>query len=375
MYILLHHRVFFIIISVLCFVLISCVTPYNFIDVFNNYPDPEQTEQFLTYLTQKYPQLAELYTLGFSTEGRPIRALHISSKKYLQSHKPALLFTSLVHSDEWITLPVVLYLAHQFVSTYDYDEDIQYIVDRASLWFIPVVNPDGYAYSRTVDRSWRKNRSRCGASSIGVDINRNFDVKWDIREGFSKDPESRFYRGSKAASEPETKALQDLASRIHFQAAADFHSFGQYILYPYGHSRTQCPDHRLFQQLARDMAQVIFTSCGSVYKPVQMCRIYPHALPAGTLMDYLYTTQHTIAFSIELPPRTEEQGGVSPCPTSIMQACEEAFSAAEFLCSWIIKKQDSYDESTYHQQSWWYVGEHPIGVQSGRKSHRQFNNF
>ncbi|MBN1797401.1 MAG: hypothetical protein JW822_02420 [Spirochaetales bacterium] len=335
-------RLFFIIIiSVICFVSISCATYHYDTGFFNNYPDLEQTEQFTTYLSRKYPHLVKLHALGLTAEGRTIWALHIGSDKYPQSHKPALLFTGLVHSDEWISLPVILYLVHKFTSTYEYDQDIQHIMDRASLWFIPVVNPDGYVYSRSGDRNWRKNRARYGNSFSGVDINRNFDVMWDIKGGFSKDPASRFYRGPSPASEPETKALQELAARVHFQAAVDFHSFGQYILYPNGYSRTQCPDDELFRQMAARMAQEIINDGGSVYTPLQMCRIYPKALPSGTLMDYLYATYHTLAFTIELPPKTKKLGGVCPAAGYILSAGNESLSAFRVLCRWIIERENS----------------------------------
>lgn len=42
----------------------------------------------------------------------------------------------------------------------------------------PLLNPDGYEYSHTNDRMWRKNRSPppSGSSCWGVDLNRNWDV-------------------------------------------------------------------------------------------------------------------------------------------------------------------------------------------------------
>ena len=43
---------------------------------------------------------------------------------------------------------------------------------------IPVVNPDGLAFSWGVDRFWRKNRRDNNDSSFGVDLNRNFDANW-----------------------------------------------------------------------------------------------------------------------------------------------------------------------------------------------------
>jgi murein tripeptide amidase MpaA len=44
---------------------------------------------------------------------------------------------------------------------------------------MPLVNPDGYEYSWTTDRLWRKNRTpNLGSSCVGTDLNRNFGFKW-----------------------------------------------------------------------------------------------------------------------------------------------------------------------------------------------------
>lgn len=74
---------------------------------------------------------------------------------------------------------------------------------------IPVLNPDGYAYTRTKDRLWRKNRqpnakSRC----IGQDPNRNFGFKWDMG-GASRNPCMENYEGDSPFQSQEAKALID----------------------------------------------------------------------------------------------------------------------------------------------------------------------
>lgn len=44
---------------------------------------------------------------------------------------------------------------------------------ESSRYILPVLNPDGYEYTHTHDRMWRKNRAQYG-ECIGVDLNRNF---------------------------------------------------------------------------------------------------------------------------------------------------------------------------------------------------------
>ena len=67
--------------------------------------------------------------------------------------------------------------------------------------FVPLSNPDGVAYDQTSNSCWRKNR-RPG-TSVGVDLNRNFDFAWDpskwapsVRNSVaSSSPSSEVYRG------------------------------------------------------------------------------------------------------------------------------------------------------------------------------------
>ena len=61
------------------------------------------------------------------------------------------------------------------------DETSTAILNLYNVHIIPILNPDGFEYSREKDRSWRKNRSknlRVLPFCKGVDVNRNFDVKF-----------------------------------------------------------------------------------------------------------------------------------------------------------------------------------------------------
>jgi hypothetical protein len=346
--------------GLLLFTLFSCATYRDPSGVFTAYPDLQRVELFLRQECAAYPGLAELHTLGVTAQGRTIWALRVCRSGRgpglsagpgpgfnrasnpgprpgsAGKNRPRLLVTALTHSDEWISLPAVLYTIHMLVSGYDHDAEIRRILDNVELWFVPVVNPDGYAYARKTDRAWRKNRAGHGENAVGVDINRNFDFMWNARGGFSRDPDSRFYMGPGPASEPETRALQDLAGRMFFTAAIDVHSYGRRILFPWGHTRTPCAPDRLFRALAADMAAAIAAGGGGSYTPSRMSRIYPARLPTGTLMDYLYGTYGTVAFTIELPPDSAEQGGANPPPAGLPAAGGELFDAVRFLSLWAL---------------------------------------
>ncbi len=312
---------------------VSCTTASLFDSAYGDYPDFARVRLFLRRLAAAYPELVTLETLGHTAGGRAITAVHIDARRQRKPDKPQLLFTAIIHGDEWVSLPAMLYTIHALVSRYDHDREIHAILDNTSLWFVPVVNPDGYEYSRQNNRDWRKNRAVYGEKAVGVDINRNFDYRWNAPGGFSRDPDSRFYMGPAPSSEAETRALQTLAQRIRFTAAIDFHSFGRYILYPYGYTRKSTVQQGLFHRAAQDMAAEIKSDGGADYTPLQLSSIYPEGLPTGTLMDYLYGRYETLAFTLELSPKNKEQGGVSPSRKELPRICSEALSAVRCLCN------------------------------------------
>ncbi|KAH7982467.1 hypothetical protein HPB52_005104 [Rhipicephalus sanguineus] len=57
---------------------------------------------------------------------------------------------------------------------YGSDSTITTLLQTFDFYIFPVVNPDGYAYTFTSDRLWRKNRSGGRRGCRGVDPNRNF---------------------------------------------------------------------------------------------------------------------------------------------------------------------------------------------------------
>lgn len=118
-------------------------------------------------------------------------------------------------------------------------------------YFQPLVNPDGYEYSHTTDRLWRKNRSNNGfIRCAGVDLNRNYGYQFG-GAGTSNSRCSEIYRGTSAFSEPETLAHKRFfdQTKEKFKAFLTFHSYGQYILYPWGYNTEVPVDHKDLERI------------------------------------------------------------------------------------------------------------------------------
>lgn len=93
---------------------------------------------------------------------------------------------------------------------------------------------------------WRKTRqpvesNRC----IGTDANRNFDSHWMENNGASSNPCDETFAGPRAFSEPEAVALANYVTSIKptTKIYLAFHSFGQYLLTPFGHTSQEFPEN------------------------------------------------------------------------------------------------------------------------------------
>lgn len=126
-------------------------------------------------------------------------------------------------------------------------------------YFAPLINPDGYEYTFTTDRMWRKSRStNVGSACIGTDVNRNFGFKWGVdNDGSSPNPCTETHRGADAYSEPEADHVNNYisgkANSTNWTAFITLHSYSQLWMSPYGWS-DQAAD------LPADLAELVAVS-------------------------------------------------------------------------------------------------------------------
>ena len=115
---------------------------------------------------------------------------------------------------------------------------MDFLVDNRELYFIPVINVDGYVYNENTNPNgggnWRKNRRDNGGGIFGVDPNRNYSFQWGFNNsGSSPTPSSSTYRGTGPFSEPETQAIRDFVNGQDFTMAFNYHSFSNVLIFPY----------------------------------------------------------------------------------------------------------------------------------------------
>ena len=279
-------------------------------------------------LQTRRPDLVEIFEIGRSWEDRPILAMRIAGPRAQGDPcRPAVLLNSLIHAREWITVMVNMWAAETLVNGHGDDPYLTDLVDRVEWIFVPVLNPDGYAYTWTDERLWRKNRRPPDPvfKRAGVDLNRNFGYEWGPGAGSSNFPGSPIYRGPAAFSEPESAAMRDLAMATpQLRAHNDMHSFSEMVLYPWGHTPFLSPDHDAFADLGEEMRQRILDYRGRNYAvgPVYTT-IYP---VRGGTVDYFYGDRDVWSFSYEL-----FGSSFGPPPQQIRPNAEETLPATLLL--------------------------------------------
>ena len=300
---------------------------------FDDYKDLDAINARMDALAALRPDLAEGFAVGTSLEGRPIKGLRISNDAaYPDRRKAGMVFGATQHAREWIAPMVTMYLAEALVTRYDTDPAIKRVVDRIEFFIVPVVNPDGYVYTWTTNRLWRKNRRDiAGSACFGIDLNRNWGYQWGLPNGSSGDPCNDLYRGTTAFSEPETAAMRDfIVARPWVRYVHDMHSYGQLLLQPWGYTSAPPPRHETYEALGAAMAQLIHAVHGSTYvHGPTYTTIYP---VSGSASDWAWGAEQAYSFVFEL----RGNGFILP-PDQIIPNSEEILPAALHLAAWILR--------------------------------------
>ncbi|XP_011160261.1 zinc carboxypeptidase [Solenopsis invicta] len=200
----------------------------------SSYHTIEEIYQKLDDLAEEYPDKVEVVIAGRTYENRQIKGVKVSFK----ANNPGIFIEGGIHAREWISPATVMYILNQLLTSND--PDVRELADRHDWYIFPSFNPDGYAYTHTTDRLWRKTRKPYGIFCRGSDPNRNWGYKWNTG-GASSNPCSETYAGSAPFSDIETKSASEYIETIadKFYAYISFHSFSQLLMFPYGHT----PDH------------------------------------------------------------------------------------------------------------------------------------
>ncbi len=214
----------------------------------------EQCSALMDSIHTAHPTITTArFALGptMTYEGRFLYAMKISDNPDVNESEPEVLFTGMHHAREPIGMEICLETMKRLTDGYGTDTMLTRLVNERQIYFVPVVNPDGYAYNYLNYPNgygmWRKNRFENSNGTFGVDLNRNYGYNWGFdNNGSSPTPADDTYRGVAAFSELETQIMRAFINAHQFVFDINYHSYSNLFLWPWGYAQIYSPDDAFF---------------------------------------------------------------------------------------------------------------------------------
>ncbi|KAJ3321725.1 hypothetical protein HDV06_003874 [Boothiomyces sp. JEL0866] len=290
--------------------------------VFSDYQDASTYVKFLQGLKGTTP-----ISLGKTYEGNDILGVKFGTgAKQIVVHGG-------IHAREWISPSTTTYIANALIT--GTDSATVALKNTFTFHFIPVLNVDGYKYTRDPngDRMNRKNREpNSGSDCVGTDPNRNFDYAWS-QPGASNDPCADDFYGPSAASSKEVQAITAyLKSLNNVVSYIDFHSYSQLFMYPWGYScDASNPDANDQGNAAQAAVSALQNVNGLSFTPGDICNTIYQA--SGSSTDYAYGTLGIkYSYGVELRPTSDDGNGFVLPASNINPAGKETLAAV--IAAW-----------------------------------------
>ena len=205
----------------------------------------EMISSDLDSLVKLFPERTQLFTIGNSEFGLPIKVLRIGSKT---PKKRSMLFVGNVHAREDYSSKFVMKFLNMYLLSFTGDSIIykkatDYLADL-DLYFMPVANPDGL---KIAHEDWVniekflpeinqiKKIETFGewkANGKGIDLNDSFDDGTHaLNKSYNSSPIpcSEGFKGKYAAEPIETQVIQKFVSEIRPLMTLSFHTKGDLI--------------------------------------------------------------------------------------------------------------------------------------------------
>lgn len=235
-------------------------------------------------------------------EGRSIYWVKISDNPSIDEAEPEVLYTAIHHAREPEAMQQLIYYMWYLLENYATNDEVQGIVENTELYFVPILNPDGYYHNEVNSPSGggmhRKNKRNVGTNNPGVDNNRNYDFidgggssVWGTTGVNLTDEDSDTYPGTGPFTEPENQAIKWFVENHDIKLALNNHSWDNSLLYPFGYiENVLTPDNDTYVAISSMMV------AGNTMVNKLSSTLYP---AAGDSDDFMYgeTSTHNKIFA------------------------------------------------------------------------------
>jgi carboxypeptidase T len=225
----------------------------------------DQVKEIYNNFAKDYPSIAKIIPYGESKNKRELFALKISDNVDLDESEPKLMITSATHGDELITVEVQLELVKELLEGAKTKPMLKKMIDDHELYFIPVVNPDGFSRRSRYAGRHDPNRQYPGPDKPG--------------------------RVTKVDC---IKNLMNFYNKHNFQGSIDIHASGEMVMFPWAHTNDEInsADFNMMDKLTTEMAKVNGYKHGPISKVIYVAK--------GSSVDYYYWQNSGVALAFEL---------------------------------------------------------------------------
>ncbi|MGN1402429.1 MAG: M14 family zinc carboxypeptidase [Bacillus sp. (in: firmicutes)] len=189
-----------------------------------------------------YDGLVSTQVIGKSVDGRNLYAVKLGKGK------KEIFLNGSHHAREHMTTNVLMEMIDSYAYSYVKGTKIKNyntrsILNNVSIWFVPMVNPDGVTLVQKGHTSaknpqavlklngGKKNFKAWKANIRGVDLNRQYPANWSKIK--KTKPGYKNFKGNKPLSEPEVVHLVNFVRKHKFKSATAYHSSGEVLYWHY----------------------------------------------------------------------------------------------------------------------------------------------
>lgn len=296
----------------------------------------EEIMQWLEALAASHESVASLVTVGDTYENRSVMGIKIHGSA---TPRPVIFLTCGLHAREWISPASCIYVIEALVSRYPADPTVTWLVSTFEWHIVPIANADGYVYTWTGDRLWRKTRRPQAAGCIGADANRNWQ---DHRcEELRSQSCSEVFCGDFAFSEPCVQNIRQYLLRLNstgadIQAYVDIHAYSQLWMWPWGWTRETNPDDRQQAACGKAAADAIYAVHQTLFETGPIAQTIYEV--GGSSTDWAYDVLGVkFAYAAEL--RDEGRHGFLLPPDQIIPSGEEVLAGITGMAACIFARR------------------------------------
>lgn len=325
------------------------------------YPSYTEFVAQINQLQSSYPDLCQVSQVGKSRgmiyfeEGasayqkynQAIWLIKVSDNVQVDEDEPGYMVLGEHHSREPSSLFVSMYVLKWLLENYNSDPEAKAFVDNKQIWFMPLVNPNGYTIiyeemngmmrknicdnngNRQVDiTEWGQEQGR---TTDGVDLNRNYSVAWGTT-GISHNSGEITFCGDSALSEPEVACVARVMDSLpNVLAEMSYHSYSEVVLYsPAYNGNAQLSNSKALIDLGAKIAGKITKRNGYEkygYGTAQEAIGYS---ASGGLMDYAFIELGIFGYCGELGTSFVMTTGLDAMAENNLTGLKEMFKRDEY---------------------------------------------